>query len=87
MKTYKIEIIVSEHYISCTQDALDDAIHADEIAWIKKYRHDLALVEEFKKEGYKEVNSLEEYFDLIETIAEMTDGEYYIYNRGQTIEF
>ena len=87
MKTYKIAIIVSDGYISCLQDALDDAIHDDEIKWIRTYRHDLAIAKKFKEQGYKEVSSLEEYFDLIETINKMTDGDYWIYNRGQTIEF
>ena len=33
-----------------------------------------------------EVNTLEEYFEILEMIAEITDGNYNIYNHGKFID-
>lgn len=70
-----IEIINAHNFISFLQDIEkeDGEDFSKEIAFFNSIA-----------EGAK-VSTLEEYFDLIDTISEYTDGGYEIFNCGRTI--
>ena len=63
--------------------------------WFNDSKQDMKLEErQFFEKGLSflkehidgfEVNTLEEYFEILEMIAEITDGNYNIYNQGKFI--
>ena len=48
---------------------------------------EIAEMKEFMKKEEVEVHSLKEYFDLIEKVSDLSNGEFSIFNGGMLIAF
>lgn len=85
MALYRIETNVTDGMIEglysdylLDQDLYNEEENEEKLKWIKEI------------EGFKEgasVHSLEDYWELLEKISDLTDGNYQILNQGRYIEF
>lgn len=79
---YKIIVIDLDVTVDDLEELLGDLSEDDEE--FKEYTKQLKMAKKLNGKRYK-VSSLKEYFDLLETIDEITGGEYKIYNNGTYI--
>lgn len=87
MGKHTIEIIGADEYLNQYRTFLNEALHSCNYHEAASYLESLAYLIEWRESNWKiEVDSLEQYFTIIETVSEVTDGEYTICNSGHTIE-
>lgn len=82
--TYKIEIYINKTFIKATEWALKNAEKFGGSAKIEELTDSLATLKKWAKEKFVEVNSLEEYFELIDKVVDVSGNEYAAF--GKTIE-
>lgn len=82
--TYKIEMYIDKAFIKATELALKDAKKFGEPEEIEELTNSLATLKRWAKEKVVEVNNLEEYFELIDKVADVSSNEFASF--GKTIE-
>ena len=87
MGKHTIEIIGGNKYLNRYRTYLNEALHSSNYHEAAFYLDVLAHLIDWNESNWQvEVDSLEQYFTIIEAVAEMTDGEYTICNSGHTID-
>ncbi len=82
--TYKIELSIDKTFIKVTELALKDAKKFGDPEEIEELTNSLATLKAWAKKKFIEVNTLDEYFELIDKVADVSSNEYASF--GQTIE-
>ena len=87
MGKHIIKIIGADEYLSRYKTFFDEAFHSCNYHDAASYLKSIAYLIEWRESDWQvEVDSLEQYFTIIEAVSEVTDGDYNIYNSGHTIE-
>lgn len=86
MEEYSIEIYGAERLLETEQEYYQDCLDEDELEEAKETAKRIAIIKEWVDDNEVVVHSLSEYFKLMDTISELTDGAYTITNCGQTID-
>lgn len=82
----KIEIIISSTFINAISEALEDAKEFEDPDLIEELEGSLAKLDEWSKQEYVEVNTLDDYFKLIKEVEEASGNEAQIRHHGKIIE-
>lgn len=87
MGKHIIKILGGEEYFSRYKTFLNEALNSANYHDAASYLKSFAYLIEWRESGWQvEVDSLEQYFTIIEAVSEITDDDYNIYNSGHTIE-
>ena len=86
MEEYSIEIYGAERLLETEQEYYQDCLDEDELEEAKETAKRIAIIEKWVDDNEVVVHSLSEYFKLMDTISELTDGAYTITNCGQAID-
>lgn len=86
MEEYTIEIYGAERLLENEQEYYQDCLDEDEPEEAESTAKRIAIIKEWVDDNEVVVHSLSEYFKLMDTIAELTDGAYTITNCGQAID-
>lgn len=82
--THKIEISIDKTFIKATELALKDAKKFGDPEEIEELIESLATLKAWEKKKFIEVNTLDEYFELIDKVADASSNEFASF--GKTIE-
>lgn len=86
MEEYTIEIYGAERLLETEQKYYQECLDEDEPEEAAETAKKITIIKEWVDDNEVIVHSLSEYFKLIDTISELTDGAYTITNYGQAVD-
>lgn len=86
MEEYTIKIYGAERLLENEREYYQDCLDEDEPEEANETAKRIAIIKEWVDNTKVTVHSLSEYFKLIGTIGELTDGAFTITNCGQAID-
>ena len=86
MEEYTIEIYGAERLLKTEQEYYQGCLDEDELEEAKETAKRIAIIKEWVDDHEVVVHSLSEYFKLMDTISEVTDGAFAIIDCGQAID-
>ena len=86
MEKYSIEIYGAERLLKTEQKYYQECLDEDEPEEARETAKRIAIIKEWVDDNEVIVRSLSEYFKLMDTISELTDGAYTITNCGQAVD-
>lgn len=87
MGKHIIKILGGDEYFSRYKTFFNEALNSANYHDAASYLKSLAYLIEWRESDWQvEVDSLEQYFTIIEAVSEVTDGDYNICDFGHTLE-